>query len=181
LARGQRNLDLLDEIVELRHGKSRAKRRSSYWDAPNLDLDVSVSEQEVEEAIQEEKDGWDYPNSPEYEETEDFCDCPACRRRRGEDLLDDEPIGEMDLDAETGSAFELPPALAQALIGLAARGVLPDGSLPVVAELLRGDLELRQQFDEILEFCLDEGLPLEEVWDMFGSQKNRGRKRSKRA
>ena len=92
LARRQRDSGLLDQIIEARRGPN------SRWNEPVDDRDFSMPSGQIERVLKKEKEARSYPEQSlrrsilpgDYDGRPGLCQCPKCRRRRGElDEFDD--------------------------------------------------------------------------------------------
>ncbi len=105
LARQQRDMGLVDEAVECLHGPGR--RGFGWLPAPELGANqLSLDEDKLAQVIQQETlsraykaaEFYDYDYADEWDDDEDDfdavdvrqCNCPECRRRRGEIVDDDD-------------------------------------------------------------------------------------------
>jgi len=110
LARGQRDMELVNEAMELlpRSGPGHGGGPFDLFD----EREFSKNSEKINKVIEREKQARRFPQflEDDYLE-EDDCQCPACRRRRGElggeededeltDRLDDEQFGPDDLPPE---------------------------------------------------------------------------------
>ena len=136
LARRQRDMGLVDEALEMARGRH---RRAYFGFGGLLDevqaFDFSRQPSLLEQILQEERAASRFParfgatSRPAYARSlnEGPCQCPACRRQRGEldsgsdeDDFDDD---ELFLPAELG---EMSPELLRAIADAIARGETPD-------------------------------------------------------
>ncbi len=121
LARRQRRMDLLEEVIDFLHGRAEPGRGRSPWYEPLAEPDRSTTREEVDSVIQREIEQRKYPAQPSAEDRYDQCDCPACRRRRGE-IEGSDPENLLEIEEMLESGF---PA-----------GMLPDILMPLLEEVL---------------------------------------------
>jgi hypothetical protein len=107
LARRQRDSGLLDEIIEARRGPN------SRWNEPVDDRDFYMHSGQIERVLKKEKEARSYPEQPlrrstlpgDYDGRPGLCQCPKCRRRRGELDAVDEFDDPDDLEESARRAF----------------------------------------------------------------------------
>jgi hypothetical protein len=136
LARRQRDMDLIEEALEM----ARGGRRRAYFGFGGLleeveQFDFSRQPPLLDQILQEERGANRFPtkygasSQPQYAKDleEGLCPCPVCRRKRGErepgneedDFDEDEFLLPTELD-------EMPPELLRAVADAMARGETPD-------------------------------------------------------
>ena len=170
LAGRQRDMGLMDEAVELLRGPTR--RQYGWYYAPDIGIDkLSLDDEKLGQVIQQEAqdraykttDFYDYGDDRGYRYDDEYgvdkadegqCNCPECRRSRGEIVEDDEDDDWDDddeyVDEEEDFFGELsdwassgPPAeLGAVLMELLFKHGKGDGSLPDLGEVAREDPDL---------------------------------------
>ncbi|MBN2496272.1 MAG: hypothetical protein JXR96_16890 [Deltaproteobacteria bacterium] len=195
-ARRQRRLDILEEAVELRRGRVSRRGRWPYWADLDSEIDRDMTRDDVDDVIRREREDVRYPRKPEIEDDFPICNCPACRRRRGELRADEDECFEPDLfgsrerDIEVLDGLDslLPPDiqvdLGLSLLQLIFQHMGPDGFPPNVLELIERDPELAVQFAALkgvrqTEVDLFGGPPLPGTPRLRRGQKKRKKKRRK--
>ena len=137
LARRQRDMDLADEALEMARG---GRRRAYFGFGGLLDeiqqFDFSRQPSLLDQILQEERAANRFPDrfgagsSPQYARGLDdgLCQCPVCRRKRGElDPGSDEDDFDEDDDLLLPAELDdLPPELLRAVADAIARGETPD-------------------------------------------------------
>jgi len=177
LARRRRDMDLVKEAIDLLRGPSRRWFAFSPWGDDIGEEDLSMDAVDVERVLQRELDEDEFPtfdtysfrdeDEDEYDDDEydddddddasDFgqCNCPSCRRARGELVVDDYEDEDDDWDYDEdedelgGFPFPSPGSIPSELVPLVLEMALKmgeaDGSLPDLDEVRRKDPELLER------------------------------------
>ncbi len=141
LARQKRDTELIEEAVELLHGPLDAD-------------DLTVTLDQAAEVLRKEKAEQTVPGNgpgPDYSDIlgeyyedgvmEDICQCPNCRRRRGEmGESDFEPDDSYDEEFLRGMPEDMPPELGRMFLEETKRAVMNGESIEQVLSRLTGQL-----------------------------------------
>lgn len=179
LARRVGDTTLAGAVLDLHRKWTGQERGARVWGIPREIGELG--DDELARALRQEREAVAYPTPATYDvdkyrdPDEELCDCPACRRARGElgpcddepgledllgpgveDLFDDIPDGELsmvldelgeELADETGE--QVPGMATAALLEMMQKFGGPDGELPDPEEVARRDPDLFRRLLEI--------------------------------
>ncbi len=191
LARRARDADLASQVVDLHRRWTGQDRGARVWGIPTEF--APLEDDDLAQALRHERETTAFPTPAtydryEYEDPDDVCDCPACRRRRGElddgDWDDDEPlledllgqgVGELhdgipeevmpEVLDDLGQAFAGPNGERMSqeatalLLEMIQKFAGPDGELPSPEEVASRDPDLFRRLMEVAGPQDDDFLP----------------------
>ena len=199
LGRRNRDMDVLNDAIELRNNGSGSTGFFSIRGAGKWDMDP----EEVNGVLRQEKEAPEYPVRPVGSEIEDLDECRQCNvedcpNRKapympeyddwdGDDWDDDEYSGDLfddEMDDLMDPASGIPPQALLLLQEMMLKHGGKDGELPDPEELLRKDPKSAMRLLQILLEAETGGVPSDFDFGRlpgFGSRKRKsGRKRKKR-
>jgi len=157
LARRERDMDLIDEAVELQRKGKGSPYGLSVWDVMLNGSAHSIDDIKPDQILQRERDERQYPSYTEhfhdepYEDDEDHdcrnCDIEDCADRKAEyapDVFDDHQDDDY-LEDLPELPEDMPPEMLPLIVELLLKHTGADGRLPSLEELARKEPELMEE------------------------------------
>ncbi|OQX65363.1 MAG: hypothetical protein B5M55_04160 [Desulfococcus sp. 4484_242] len=206
LARKERDMDLLDEAVELQRNMGRSGLASPYIETPIGPGNLFIDDKTIDATLAKERAASDYPDrwpGPDDDSGGEYgdADFPDCRRCDAVDCADriepydpdlddwdDEDGGISDIDViaaliEDGLIDippDIPPEIVPVMLKLFKKYGDRNGRIPPPDELLRKDPELAEELEAVISDALARGGFRDRGRGRSSSQKRKRGSRSKK-